>query len=87
MEFFKDKTVIHYECTNLLIALPDHLVIVDESGKEYGLTRETIKAQDGNKFISEIGPLSKDKKYTLRARDFEKLYDAHEDLKFTIEVN
>lgn len=85
IELLKDKTIIHYECTNLLLALPDHLVIVDESGKEYKLTSETIKSQDGSKFISEIGPLSKEKKYTLRAKDFEKLYDAHEDLKFTME--
>lgn len=60
IEFLEDKTIIHYECTNLLSAQPDNFVIVDESGKEYGLMSEKVKVQDVNKFIAEIEPLSKE---------------------------
>ncbi len=86
IEFLKDKTLIHYECTKLLSAQPYELSIVDESGKEYNLKKENVKAEEGNKFTAEIGVLSKEKKYTLKTDDLEKLYDVREDSKFTIEV-
>lgn len=86
VEILRDKTIIHYECTNLLSAEPYGLLIVDESGKEYSLKSENVKVKDGNKFVGELGPLSKDQKYTLKVTDLEKRYDMKENLKFNIEV-
>ncbi|MCH5138347.1 hypothetical protein JMF89_14215, partial [Clostridiaceae bacterium UIB06] len=86
VEVLKDKTLVHYECTKLLSEEAYNLTIVDDSEKEYQLDREKVKVQDNNKFIAEIAPLSKNKKYKLKAIDLEKQYDVREDLKFTVEV-
>jgi hypothetical protein len=87
IEFFEDKTLVYYECTNLLPAIsPYGLMIKDESGKIYSMQKDAIEDLRDNNFIAVIEPLSKDKKYTLIANDLEKMYDIREDLKFTIEV-
>jgi hypothetical protein len=87
VELLQDKTLVYYECTNLLPALqPYSLEIKDGNGKEYYMGRDSVKDQGYNKFIAEIEPLSKDKKYTISAIDLEKMYDLREDLKFTVDV-
>ncbi|GKU24147.1 DUF4179 domain-containing protein [Clostridium folliculivorans] len=87
VELLQDKTLIYYECTNLLPSLdPYGLVIKDENGNRYGLQKDVVKDQGHNKFVAEIEPLHKDKKYTISATDLEKLYDVREDLKFTVNV-
>lgn len=87
VELFEDKTLIHYECTNYIPAIShDGFVVKDESDKIYSL-RNVIPIEEGsNKFIAEIEPLSKDKKYSFSAVDLEKLYDVREDLKFNVEI-
>jgi hypothetical protein len=87
LELFEDKTLVYYECTNLLPAIsPYGLIIKDESGKIYSMKIEAIKDQGDNNFVADIEPLAKGKKYTLMANDLEKMYDIREDLKFTIDV-
>ncbi|GFP76584.1 DUF4179 domain-containing protein [Clostridium fungisolvens] len=87
VELLQDKTLIYYGCTNLLPSLdPYGLVIKDENGNRYGLQKDVVKDQGHNKFVAEIEPLHKDKKYTISATDLEKLYDVREDLKFTVDV-
>ncbi|WP_128214346.1 hypothetical protein [Clostridium manihotivorum] len=83
----QDKTLIYYECTKFLPALgPYGLIIKDESGKEYDLGKDSVKDLGDNKFVAEMKPLDKAKKYMIMAVDFEKMYDVRDDLKFTINV-
>lgn len=87
VELLQDKTLVYYECTNLLPALqPYSLEIKDDNGKEYYMGRDSVKDLGDNKFVAEIVPLSKDKKYTISAIDLEKMYNVREDLKFTVNV-
>lgn len=86
VELLSDKTIIHYECTNLIAsAFQYNFTIKDDEGKEFALNKENVKDEDG-KFVAEIKPLSKDKRYTLSSVDYEKKYEIREDLKFTIDV-
>jgi hypothetical protein len=87
IELLEDKTYIHYESTKYLPAMShNEFVIKDESDKIYNLRNIAPIEQGSNKFIAELEPLSKDKKYILSAVDLEKLYDIREDLKFTVEI-
>lgn len=87
IEFFQDKTLVHYECTGLLAAIdPYGLTITDGMEKNYVFRKEMVTDLDYNKFLAELPPLSKNMGYKLSAGDFEKIYDVREDLKFTIEV-
>lgn len=86
IEFLEGKTLVHYECTNLLATMyPYYLTIIDSKGKEYALKREFVK-KESNNFIAEIEPLSKDESYKLSGFDYEKMYEVREDLKFTIDL-
>lgn len=86
IEFLDGKTLVHYECTNLLATkYPYYLTIIDSKGKEYDFKREFVK-KEGNEFIAEIEPLSKDEQYKLSGFDYEKMYEVREDLKFTIDL-
>ncbi|MBK1811946.1 DUF4179 domain-containing protein [Clostridium sp. YIM B02505] len=87
VELLRDKTLVYYECTNLLPALqPYSLEIKDDNGKEYYLGKDSVKDLGDNKFVAELELLNKDKKYTISAIDLEKMYDVREDLKFTVDV-
>jgi len=87
VEFLEDKTLIHYECTKYIPAISHAgLMVKDKSGKIYKLRGVTPVEEGSNKFIAEIEPLSKDKKYILTSLDLEKRFDIREDLKFTVEI-
>ncbi|GFZ30313.1 hypothetical protein CSC2_08390 [Clostridium zeae] len=87
VELLQDKTLVYYECTNLLRGFQTYgLKVKDDNGKEYCLEKDSVKDLGNNKFVAEIEPLRKDKKYTITADDLEKIYDVREDLKFTVDV-
>jgi len=87
VELFEDKTLIHYECTKYIPAIShDGFIVKDKSGKIYNLKNITPVEEGSNKFIAEVDPLSKDKKYILSSGDLEKRFDIREDLKFTVEI-
>jgi hypothetical protein len=86
VEFQEDKTLIYYECSKYVSAEAYGLAIKDEAGNLYHLRNDIVKELDSNKFVAEIEPLSKDKKYIVQAPDLEKLYNLREDMKFKIKV-
>lgn len=87
VEFLKDKTLIHYECTKYILAINnDGFIVKDESDKIYSLKNVTPLEEGSSKFIAETEPLSKDKEYSLSAVDLEKQFNIREDLKFTVEI-
>lgn len=89
IEFLKDRTLIHYECSKLLHMLsPYGISIVDSYGKRYNLDGNSVKEIDpvAHKYIGELPAMNKNMQYKLKARDYEKLYEVREDAKFTIEI-
>lgn len=89
IDFQKDKTLIYYECSDLLNLLSNSkLWIVDNTNKEYafydGIVREDQPGS--NKYIAELQNLDKNKSYKIKAIDYEKRYDIRDDLKFTIKT-
>ena len=88
VEFFDDKTLLYYECSNYLPSIsPYGLIIKDEHDKLLNLGNDVVKELGDNKFVAQIEPLNKNKKYILTAVDLEKRYDMREDLKFSIPCN
>ncbi|MFL0269185.1 DUF4179 domain-containing protein [Candidatus Clostridium radicumherbarum] len=89
IDFQKDKTLIYYECSDLMALLSNSkLWIVDNDNKEYafydGIVREDQPGS--NKYIAELQNLDKNKSYKLKAIDYEKRYNIRDDLKFTIKI-
>lgn len=88
VESFDDKTLLYYECSNFLPSIsPYGLMIKDEHDKLLNLGKDVVKELGDNKFVAQIEPLNKNKKYILTAVDLEKRYDMREDLKFSIPCN
>lgn len=87
VEFLKDKTLIHYECTKYLAAMnPYGLVIGYDSNNAYKLSEDKVTSEGKGKFIAEIEALPKNKQYFINANNSLKQYDLREDMKFTINV-
>lgn len=89
VEFLNDKTLLHYECTNLLSAIsPYGLDIIDSNGKEYNLTKDIVKEVDplNHKYTAQLPVLNKNDQFKLKAVDLEKKYTVKEDMKFTVKI-
>lgn len=89
IEFLNDKTLVHYECSKFLSAMPAYNVgIIDDTGKKYYFKPDMIKEADPitHKYVVQLPVLDKNGQYKLKASDYEKMYEIKEDMKFTINV-
>lgn len=91
VELSGDKTLIHYECTGLLQVISPYYLWLstgEERNHDFSFSPENVKETGvgTNKFIAELPPLSKDKKYKLISTDYEKMYEIKEDAKFTVDI-
>lgn len=89
IDFQKDKTLIYYECSDLLALFSNSkLWIVDNDNKEYAFYEGIVREDQpgSNMYIAELQNLDKNKPYKLKAIDYEKRYEIRNDLKFTIKI-